>query len=130
MPETIAKTTVSSLRKGSRVNLERSLTLSDFVDGHLVQGHVDGRGKIIEIKDNVYSIKIPAELTHFIAKKGSVAINGVSLTVTEVKGSVFSVALIPYTLEHTNLGLFGVGDEVNIEVDIVARYIQNHAHKK
>ncbi len=135
MPETLAKTTAGSLKEGSMVNLERSLTLQDFVDGHLVQGHVDGRGTVTKIEKDtqegtVLSVSITGELIPFIAKKGSVAINGVSLTVTAIQGSTLSVALIPYTLEHTNLGLLKEGDEVNIEVDMMARYIQNHANKK
>lgn len=128
MPETVQKTTVGGLEKGSMVNLEHSLTLKDFVDGHIVQGHVDARGVIKEIeREGVagvrFFVQVPLDLVRFIAQKGSIAMNGVSLTVVDVKKDIFEVALIPYTLEHTNLGELSSGDEVNIEVDMIARYV-------
>ncbi len=128
MSETLAKTTAGNFSKGSQVNLERSLTLRDYIDGHLVSGHVDARGKVLKIvtEENTkrMSIQIPRALQKYIAMKGSVAVNGISLTVAEVGGNVFTVALIPYTLEHTNLGLLKQGDSVNVEIDTVARYVE------
>ena len=127
MPETIAKTIVGAYQPGSHVNLERSLTLSDFVDGHLVQGHVDSRAKVLKVeKDDAgtrITVEAPEELARFVAEKGSICINGVSLTVAAKSGPLATVALIPYTLEHTNLGRLMEGDMVNLEVDIVARYL-------
>lgn len=127
MAETIAKTTVGSLTAGSPVNLERSLTLQDFVDGHIVQGHVDSRAKVSSVQEEAGStritIDVPSELTKFVAHKGSICINGVSLTVAAKEGSHATVACIPYTLEHTNLGKLREGAEVNLEVDMIARYI-------
>lgn len=129
MPETLAKTTVGKLIEGSVVNLERSLTLQDFIDGSLVQGHVDATGKIEKIKDigetKEMTVSFSSELKKYIAPKGSIVVNGVSLTVAGVNDSGFRIALIPYTLEHTNLGLLAEGDMVNIEVDMLARYTVN-----
>jgi riboflavin synthase len=128
MPETLAKTTVRSFEKNTKMNLERSLTLHDFIDGHLVSGHVDGCGVVqkIEVKGNTkeITITIPKELKKYIATKGSVTMNGVSLTVARAEKNTFRVALIPYTLEHTNLGLLEKGSHVNVEIDVVARYVE------
>ncbi len=128
MPETLKKSTAGSFEKNSLVNLERSLTLSDYVDGHLVAGHVDARGKVSAIKvageTKEITISIPRELTKYVVTKGSIALNGISLTVMSIKGTAMTVALIPYTLAHTNLGLLKKGDLVNIEVDTVARYVE------
>lgn len=128
MPETLDKTTAGTMAAGRWVNLERSLTLRDYIDGHLVSGHVDARGKTIRVEgeDNTkrISFEVPQVLAKYIAKKGSITVNGISLTVADVKKNVFTVALIPYTLEHTNLGLIEKGDAVNIEIDTVARYVE------
>ena len=128
MPETLDKTTAGTMAAGRWVNLERSLTLRDYIDGHLVSGHVDARGKTIRVEgeDNTkrISFEVPQVLAKYIAKKGSITVNGISLTVADVKKNVFTVALIPYTLEHTNLGLIEKGDTVNIEIDTVARYVE------
>lgn len=128
MPETIKKTTVSFFKKGDLVNLEQSLKLSDFVDGHLVQGHIDGRGQIQEVKKDGLSVLLkisaPLALMKFIATKGSVAIDGISLTVVDVGKDWFSVSLVSYTLENTNLGKIKKGDKVNIETDVIAKYIE------
>lgn len=128
MPETITKTTVGLFRKNTKVNLERSLTLRDFIDGHLVSGHVDARGTVhkIESKGNTkeITITVPKELKKYIATKGSVTMNGVSLTVVLVEKNTFRVALIPYTLMHTNLGLLEKGMGVNVEIDVMARYVE------
>lgn len=128
MQETLAKTTVETFEKGTIVNLERSLTLKDFVDGGLVQGHVDAYGTVNKTekkgKTAVFQIAIPKALKKYIACKGAITVNGVNLTVVQAEKGFFSVALIPYTLFHTNLGLLEKGDKVNIEVDILARYVE------
>lgn len=133
MPETLEKTTAGTFAGGRWVNLERSLTLRDYIDGHLVSGHVDATGKTTRIvaDENTkrISIEIPRALQKYIAKKGSVAVNGISLTVADVKKNVFTIALIPYTLEHTNLGLLKEGESVNVEIDTVARYVERMLQK-
>lgn len=128
MPQTLSCTTSSSYVVGSLVNLEQSLTLQDFVDGHLVSGHVDAVTTLVALlREEDGSVKmtfqIPKELDSFIVAKGSICLNGVSLTVAMRDHDTFTVALIPYTLSHTNLGVLQEGAEVNIEVDLVARYI-------
>ncbi len=127
MPETLKKTTAGSFAKGVLVNLERSLALKDFVDGHIVQGHVDARARAASIADEGntrrIAIEIPKDLARFVAALGSIAINGVSLTVARFESGKATVALIPHTLSHTNLGALKRGDSVNIEVDVMARYI-------
>jgi riboflavin synthase len=129
MPETVKKTTVRSYKKGLAVNLEKSLKMSDLLDGHLVQGHVDCRGKIIEIKkikeSKVMKISVPQKFMKLIASKGSVAVDGISLTVVETGRDWFTISLVSYTLENTNLGHVKTGDEVNIETDVIAKYIYN-----
>jgi len=128
MPETLAKTTVGLFQKNTRVNLERSLTLRDFIDGHLVQGHVDACGVVQKItskgKTKEITIIVSKELKKYIATKGSVTMNGVSLTVVLAKKNTFRVALIPFTLAHTNLGLLEKGSRVNVEIDVIARYVE------
>jgi len=127
MPETLAKTTAQLFGKGRVVNLERSLTLGRFVDGHLVQGHVDARVRVARVTGDWgvhrLTIFLPAPLRKFVAERGSIAINGVSLTVAAKGKSNCTVALIPYTLSHTDLGMLKKGDEVNIETDLIARYL-------
>ncbi len=127
MPETIKKTTVGQYAKGSLVNLETSLKLSDLLDGHLVQGHVDTTGKILEVKkvkeSILLKIKILASFMKFVADKGSVAIDGISLTVVETGKDWLSVSLVSFTLENTNLGSVKIGDRVNIETDVLEKYL-------
>ncbi len=129
MPETIKKTTVGDYRKGAEVNLERSLRVGDLMDGHIIQGHVDYVGKIIEIKkvkqSVVMKIRVPEEFIKFLAPKGSVSIDGISLTIVDQKKDWFSVSLVCYTLENTNLKKMKAGKKVNIEVDTLAKYIFN-----
>lgn len=128
--ETINKTSFQNLKIGARVNLEPSLRLGDKLDGHLVLGHVDTAGEVTEvIKDNenaIVKILYPHELKNYIAPKGSITVNGVSLTVIESKDNIFSFTLIPYTRDNTNLGLLKEGDLVNLEADLVSRYLVNY----
>jgi len=118
----------SGLEKGKRVNLEKSLRLADRLGGHLVSGHVDGVGTVTQIKrvgaNRVITVKAPASLARYIARKGSVTVNGVSLTVNDVNGAGFAVNLIPHTLAATNLGELNARHKVNLEVDMLARYIE------
>ncbi|MBI5470170.1 riboflavin synthase [Candidatus Kaiserbacteria bacterium] len=127
MPETLTKTTAASFTKGRVVNLERSLRYGDPVDGHFLQGHVETTARVLGIKvlgtTKEMTVGIPKNLRHFIASKGSIAINGVSLTVARKSRATVTFALIPYTLAHTNLGLLKKGDRVNIETDMLARYL-------
>lgn len=125
--ETLDKTTLGSWQVGTKINLERSLCLGDELGGHLVSGHVDGVGVITAIEaegaSKRFSFKAPEELAKFIAPKGSIALNGTSLTVNEVSGSEFGVNLIAHSLEVTTWGDAAVGDQVNIEIDMLARYV-------
>ncbi len=106
-----------------RVNLEKSLGLGDKLGGHLVTGHVDGVGVVVAFSRGILEVKAPKELARYIARKGSICIDGVSLTVNRVKGRSFEVNLIPHTLKVTTLGRLAAGDRVNLEVDLVARYV-------
>jgi riboflavin synthase len=119
-------TTAGSWQRGTRLNLERSLRMGDELGGHLVSGHVDGIAELIEREDlpDMARLKLraPSALSRFIAQKGSVALDGVSLTVNEVEGDTFSVLIIPHTLKVTTIGMLTVGDRINIEVDQMARY--------
>jgi riboflavin synthase len=124
--ETLDVTDVGGWREGRRVNLERSLKVGDELGGHIVSGHIDGLagivGKQVTGGQITLTFEAPEELAPFIAKKGSIALNGTSLTVNEVDGNRFSVHLIPYTVEMTSWGDYEVGDQVNLEVDPMARY--------
>jgi riboflavin synthase len=124
--ETLRLTTAGTWRAGTKLNLERALRLGDELGGHMVSGHVDGVAELIARDDFVDSsgltFRVPAELARFIAPKGSVALDGISLTVNEVKGDTFSVLLIPHTLKVTTFGALQVGARVNLEVDQIARY--------
>ncbi len=125
--ETVASTTLGDWQPGGAVNLERSLRLGDHLDGHLVSGHVDGVADVVERRpdgDSIrYVFEAPAALSRFIAAKGSVALDGVSLTVNEVDGHRFGVNIIPHTAEKTTFGAVQPGERVNLEVDQVARYV-------
>jgi riboflavin synthase len=124
--ETLALTTVGRWRHGSRVNLERPLKFGDELGGHLVAGHVDGLATVVAREDMTDSARIalraPLDLARFIATKGSVALDGVSLTVNAVEDDTFSVLIIPHTLAVTNFGALRQGDDVNLEIDTMARY--------
>lgn len=133
MPETINKTNLSEKKVGDKINLEPSLKVGDPLDGHIVSGHIDGVGiveKVESSSDNwVLTIKPPTELMTYIAQKGSITLNGVSLTVSNVEKDLFSVSLIKHTLENTNLGSLRVGDKVNVEVDTFARYVEKFINR-
>jgi riboflavin synthase len=124
--ETLALTNVGQWRAGSRINLERSLRIGDELGGHIVTGHVDGLAEIIDLRafDGMarFDIRAPSAVSRFIAQKGSVCLDGTSLTVNSVEGDVFSVLLIPHTLQVTTWGERKAGDRLNIEVDLMARY--------
>lgn len=126
--ESLSKTTLNTAQVGTLVNLELALTLTTRLGGHLVSGHVDGLGFIIEKKPDARSLrfkfKAPDHLAKYIAKKGSICINGISLTVNDVEGPVFSVNIVPHTLNKTTLATCEVGSKVNIEVDLLARYME------
>jgi len=128
MPETARRTTIGELKNGSKVNLERTLHLTDGLDGHIVSGHIDGVGTISKIVPEgiakVVTISTPAELLHYIVEKGSIAIDGISLTVMKVTSTSFSVSLIPITVKDTTLGFKKVGDKVNLETDIIGKYVE------
>jgi riboflavin synthase len=142
MPETLSKTNVREWRRGTPVNLEASLTLQTLLSGHLVTGHVDAVGKVQKIShggsSETFTIDLSPTLMRYIAPKGSVTIDGISLTVVQKMHNSFSISLIPYTLRVTNLGMKRVGDSVNIETDILAKYLgemliskkRNHAKKR
>jgi riboflavin synthase len=129
-PETLKRTTVGTWTEGTRINLERALKVGDELGGHMVSGHVDGLAEII-VRDNVggdggsvcFTIRVPGTLARFIAEKGSVSLEGVSLTVNDVEGNDFTVNVIPHTLAHTTLGDWRVGSRLNLEVDQMARYV-------
>ncbi|MGN6314507.1 MAG: riboflavin synthase [Rhodanobacteraceae bacterium] len=127
--ETLALTTLGALRGGDAVNLEKALRLSDRLGGHLVSGHVDGVGRIVSIEPDARShrwlIEAPTELARYIAAKGSICVDGVSLTVNTVENARFSVNLIPHTVEVTTFAQRKPGDRVNLEADMMARYIES-----
>ena len=126
--ETLSCTTFKALTVGTKTNLEKALTPNTRLGGHLVSGHVDGIGEIIERYDDGRSvrfhIKAPDEMAKYIAEKGSICVDGISLTVNAVKGAVFELNIVPHTLQETTMGQFKVGTEVNLEVDIIARYLE------
>jgi riboflavin synthase len=125
--ETLSKTTIGGWKAGDPVNLERPLRLGDELGGHILAGHVDGVAEIVEVKTEGESRRVtfaaPEPLARFIAPKGSVALDGVSLTVNEVEGARFGVNIIPHTLKVTSFGRVKTGDRVNLEVDLLARYV-------
>ena len=128
MKESFDRSSLGGLRLGDRVNLERAVKVSDRLGGHIVQGHVDGVATITErIPGDLWEtvrFTLPGDLARYVVEKGSITVDGISLTVTEISAAHFAVSLIPTTLELTTLGRKGVGDKVNIEVDIVAKYIE------
>lgn len=128
MPETMRRSTLGALGVGSTVNVERAARVDSRLDGHIVQGHVDGVGMVLSRNpgprwDEV-TIGLPRELARYVAEKGSITVSGISLTVTAVTAESFSIALIPTTLAGTTLGTLGVGGLVNLEVDVIAKYVE------
>jgi riboflavin synthase len=125
--ETLDKTTLSQWQPGSRINLERALKAGDELGGHIVSGHVDGTAGILAIapdgQSRRFTIEVPRDFALYLATKGSVALDGISLTVNEVEKGSFGVNIIPHTLTHTTLGAKKPGDRVNLEVDVLARYV-------
>lgn len=126
--ETLARTTLGALHAGGRVNLEKALTPQTRLGGHLVSGHVDGVGEVLERRRDARSVQFriqaPAGLAKYIAAKGSICVDGVSLTVNAVQGAVFDLNIVPHTLQATTLDSCGPGHKVNLEVDLVARYLE------
>ena len=126
--ETLAVTSLGNLSVGSSVNLEPSLSFSDRLGGHLVSGHVDCMGRVLSLDSDARSVRvvieIPAEFARYVAKKGSVCVDGVSLTINAVSASTFDLNIIPHTAETTTIGSYSAGTEVNIEVDMLARYVE------
>jgi riboflavin synthase len=128
--ETLARTTLGGLAPGAPVNLERALRPSDRLGGHIVTGHVDATARIVSLATGTEQatlvVEIPEGLEAFVAEKGSVAVDGISLTVASLRGRIFSVALIPFTIQNTSLRAKRAGSLVNLEVDILARYVARH----
>jgi riboflavin synthase len=127
-PETLARTTLALKKVGDRVNLERALKLGDRLGGHLVTGHIDGRGVLRERREGPASLflrfEMPAPLSRYVIEKGSIAIDGVSLTVNTCQGQAFTVNIIPHTAQKTTLTHLRVGDQVNLETDIIGKYVE------
>ena len=128
-PETMRRTSLGKLSEGSLVNLERALLASDRMGGHIVQGHVDGTGRIMSTKTDgdsiIFRVRVPKRLNKYIVEKGFIAVDGISLTVVQRGASSFTLAVIPFTLNNTNLARLSVGDQVNLEADILAKYIES-----
>lgn len=126
--ETIRRTALSRLKEGSKVNLEQALTPSTRLGGHLVSGHVDGVGKVLSMNEEARSwhfrIEAPDNLARYIAEKGSITVDGTSLTVNSVDGAVFDLNIVPHTMQETVMGEYQLGSPVNLEVDLIARYLE------
>ncbi|MGH7853706.1 MAG: riboflavin synthase [Candidatus Binatia bacterium] len=133
-PETLKRTNLDRLKVGSLVNLEQPMRLQERLGGHLVTGHVDGLGTVAAIKKEgdftVLSLRVPVALGALLVSKGSVAVDGISLTVNDCRSGRFSVAIIPFTLRHTNLRARRVGDKVNIETDLIGKYVQSFMQQR
>lgn len=133
-PETLQRTSLETLGVGSLVNLERPVRLQDRLGGHLVTGHVDGIGTILAITKQgeftVFTFQVPARFGRFLISKGSIAVDGISLTVNDCRRDRFSAAIIPFTLQHTNLRARRVGDKVNIETDLIGKYVDSFLEKR
>lgn len=128
-PETLRITNLATLRAGSLVNLEQPMRLQERLGGHLVTGHVDGTATVSAVAKQdeftIFSFRLPQRLGALLVSKGSVAVDGISLTVNQCRGGAFSVAIIPFTLGHTNLRARQVGDKVNVETDLIGKYVQS-----
>ena len=127
-PETLRRTNLGLLKPGDAVDLERALSVADRIGGHIVQGHVEATGKVISVKPDgdslVMRFQAPPQVMRYVVSKGFIAVDGISLTVVDCDSSSFSVSVIPYTRDHTVLGDRQAGDQVNLETDIVARYVE------
>ncbi len=128
-PETLSRTSLGSLEQSHKVNLERPLAVSDRLGGHIVQGHVDATGRITssrtEGNSQILRVRFPERMRPYIVEKGFIAVDGISLTVVQKGTSTFTLSVIPFTLENTNLQEKGVGDRVNLEIDIIAKYVES-----
>ncbi|MEV8415907.1 riboflavin synthase [Streptomyces niveus] len=128
MAETLKRSSLGALVPGSRVNLERPMAVGDRLGGHIVQGHVDGTGTVVEREASenweIVKISLPADLTRYVVEKGSITVDGVSLTVVDAGPDYFTISLIPTTLALTTLGIKQPGDPVNLEVDVIAKYVE------
>lgn len=127
--ETWQKSALGSLQQGDTVNVERALPANGRLDGHIVQGHIEGVGEYVSLQDNVLTVRLSPELIKLCVHKGSITLHGVSLTVASVTDDVITVALVPHTLENTNLGTLKTGDKINIETDILGRYLYAFTHE-
>ncbi|MCF8025035.1 MAG: riboflavin synthase [Desulfobacteraceae bacterium] len=127
-PETLSRSTLANARAGRRINIERALRLSDRLDGHLVSGHIDGTAKILYRRDLggtlVFGFEVAEELSRYMIPKGSVAVDGISLTINTCSARGFEIAIIPHTAENTTIGLKNPGDWVNIETDLIGKYVE------
>jgi len=132
--ETIKKSTLGKTVAGDKVNLERAMRLSDRMGGHIVQGHVDGIGKVLSFVVNgesrLLEIEIPEHLSKYTVEKGSIAVDGVSMTIAQLQGRRITISLIPHTLSHTILGSLHTGDSVNVEVDFIGKYVERFLQLK
>jgi riboflavin synthase len=128
-PETLRRTSLGELSEGSVANLERPLAASDRLGGHIVQGHVDGAGRIMSIRPEgdcyIFRVRVPKRLMPYVVEKGFIAVDGISLTVVKRGAASFTISVIPYTFSHTNLNEKSVGSRVNLEVDILAKYVES-----
>jgi riboflavin synthase len=133
-PETLSRTNLAALAVGDGVNLEQPMRFNERLGGHLVTGHVDGMGTITAIKKQgeftIFTFRVPARLGSLLVSKGSVAVDGISLTVNDCRRTRFSVAIIPFTLQHTNLQGRRVGDKVNVETDLIGKYVHSFLAKR
>ncbi len=133
VPETLSRTNLGRLARGDEVNLELPVAADGLLDGHIVQGHVDARGRIERVTSRKsgkeLEVELPAGLRRYVVEKGSIAVDGMSLTVVAVRSKSFAVALIPHTLEVTIAGAYRVGTEVNLEADVVARYVARNLRR-
>lgn len=133
-PETMRRTSLGQLSEGSPVNLERALLASDRMGGHIVQGHVDSTGRVMSSRVDgdsiIFRIRVPKRLNPYIVEKGFIAVDGISLTVVKRGASSFTLAVIPYTLKNTNLASISIGDLVNLEADILAKYVESLLDRK
>ncbi len=127
-PETLRRTTLGNLKVGDKVNLERALRLGDRLGGHLVSGHVDGIGEVTSRRETgdfiFFKVRLPESLSRYVVEKGSITIDGISLTVNQINGSEIELAIIPHTAQITTMGLRFPGDRVNIEVDLIGKYVE------